>query len=179
MKRENSGPEKGQKGLEEKKSGRFWPMMQYLIAPSVVGLVVLVAQACIQPIVTARNERWKAKQAAFLNALSVVNKQFESLPLTVGPDAPQSPLRKMPEPEPYEINDAYNQLFVYANDPEIIRAYNRCLGAEKAQVAVMHVDRLQLIQLIRRELGFLELDIKPDDLYFWFRKENSTTQNEK
>ena len=156
---------------EEKKS---IGVSQYFIAPLVVGIVVLLGQSLVQPYVAekvnANTKRWDAKQATFLEALLIVDQQLTAYPFDVGPDVPNIPIQKGAPPDANEINKAYEKLILFAKDRNIIEAFLGCFGARPGQNVVWHDDRVKLMQLMRKELGFDTLDINNEDIKFWIKK---------
>lgn len=162
--------------MSAKDSGSNWK--QYLLAPLVVGVIVLIGQSLLQPIVAekvkARTERWAAKRDAFLDALLVVDKQLAAYPPNIGPDAPKDPIQKATPPEPDEINRAYAKLVLYADDRGIIDAFPGCFGARAGQSVVWHEERVRLFRLMRSELGFKSINLTPEDIRFWVKKLQQT-----
>lgn len=145
-----------------------------LIAPLVVGIIVLLGQSLLQPYVAekvqSKTQRWDAKREAFISALSVVDQQFAAHPFTLGPDIANEPALSGAEPSAEALNTAYRALVLYANDRRIIDAYIGCLGVRKGQDQVWHQERIQLVELMRKELGFDALNLKPDDVRFFVGK---------
>lgn len=147
---------------------------EHLVAPLVVGIVVLLGQSLLQPWVSgkihASTERWNAKRSAFSQALAVVDKQLAAHPFDVGPDAAKVPVQAATEPDPSEINSAYDNLVLVADNRDIIDAYLGCFGAREGQTTVWHNERVRLWGLMRAELGFKPIDLKPEDVRFWVKK---------
>jgi hypothetical protein len=146
----------------------------HLVAPLVVGIIVLLGQSLLQPWVSetihARTERWNAKRSAFAQALAVVNKQLAAHPFNVGPDTANGPVQAAMEPDPSEINSAYDNLVLLADNRDIVDAFLGCFGAREGQTMVWHNERVRLWGLMRAELGFKPIDLKPEDVRFWVKK---------
>jgi hypothetical protein len=174
-------------GVNEKetkmgKSNVFLKLLQFFVAPAVVGILVVFGQALLQPWVSGeihtKTEHWNAKRSAFVQALAVVDKQFAAHPFDVGPDATKVPVQAAKEPDPSEINSAYNNLVLIADNRNIVDAFLGCLGAREGQSTVWHEERVRLLKLMRAELGFEPLDLKPEDVRFWVKKlQQSDTTN--
>ena len=153
-------------------------LTENLMAPLIVGIVVLIGQSVLQPWASERlhanTERWNAKRAAFIQALAVVDKQFASRRFE-GPDAPKDAIVLGKEPDPSEINSVYNNLVLMSDHRDIVDAFLGCLGMRKEQSYVGHNERINLIQLMRRELGFNNIDLTPNDVRFWMLKQGGTS----
>ncbi len=151
---------------------------QYFIAPLIVGIVILLGQSLVQPYVAekinAKTKRWDAKQNAFLEALLVVDQQITAYPFNIGPDVPNTPAQKGEPPNANDINKAYEKLILFAEDRNIVEAFLGCFGARPGQKFVWHEDRVRLMQLMRKELGFDQIDINNEDVKFWIRALQTT-----
>lgn len=144
--------------------------IQYFVAPIIVGLIMLFGQSVVQPLVTEKihidTERWNEKRDVFTKVLVVVDKQFSAHPFKIGTDGPNRSIQYGPEPEPEEINSAFNNLVLVVDDRQIVDAFNGCFGRRKGQKIVRHEEKLKLLNLMRKELNFGPADLKSDDVYF-------------
>src|ERR1039457_4148319 len=97
-------------GKNNNKEGKS--VYEYLVAPIVVGLVVLVGQFVLQPKIAQRQEalteRWKAKRDCYVKAMNLVNQKFASMKWE-GKDAVNVEYAKSSPPIAEEVNKCYDE----------------------------------------------------------------------
>ena len=142
---------------------------EYLVAPIVVGLVVLVGQFVLQPKIAQRQEalteRWKAKRNCYVKAKNLVNQKFASMKWE-GKDAVNVEYAKSSPPIAEEVNKCYDELLLFSENKEIIRSYLACFGILPDMRPIQASYRIQLIGLMRNDLQFEGIDIQPDLVKF-------------
>ena len=143
---------------------------EYLVAPIIVGLVVLVGQFVLQPKIAQRQEalteRWKAKRDCYIKAMNLVNQKFASMKWE-GKDAAKIEYAKSNPPIAEEVNECYDELLLFSENKEIIRNYLACFGVLPDMRPIQASYRIQMIGLMRNDLQFEEIDIQPDLVKFF------------
>ena len=139
--------------------------IEHLIGPAVVGIVVLLGQLLIQPLIQSKAERWNAKRTAYLAALKVVNQKYDSMPW-YGPDAPSRSVPLQEPPPSAEVNNSYTELMLYSDNNDLITKYLDCFGVRNTNEPIHMATRNELINLMRRDLGFRAVDIRPENVKF-------------
>lgn len=148
--------------------------VQYLLSPVIVGCIMLLGQSWLQPIIAektrAKTERWEAKREVFINTIALVDKEFGATSFTIGIDVPKVKVKLSSPPSANEKNRCYRELLLYTKGREIIYAFIGCLGAREGQEMIWHKEKIRMIQLMRRELGFDEINLREVDVRFFMEK---------
>src|SRR5690349_9886945 len=141
-------------------------MIQYFVSPIVVGFVVLLGQLFVQPYIAerslARQELWRSKFNAYVEAIEVVNQKFLSLDWKA-PGVTSTYTRGEP-PTDEKVNNAYAKLALLAGDPKVPHAYLACFGVYPAETPVKTDNRTDFIALCRKDLGSTSPDLDPKDV---------------
>lgn len=143
-----------------------------VLFPIITGLVLLGGQFVIQPRIAAREHfnkaKWDAKRGVYAKAIKLVNQKFASIGTWEGPDVPPS-IRSMPVGEPpsrEELNQCYAELALYSSR-SILRAFLGCFGTPPGPIKPEH--RMELIRLMRADLGLGQTDIRSEDVWFFVK----------
>jgi len=136
---------------------------EHLVAPAVVGLIVIAAQFFLQPLIqeriASRSELWIQKRALYATALELVDKQFGSL--TFGG---QSPINRQPTTD--ELNAVYRQLFLYADDKEIITMFRKFMDASIENYNSPY-NRGRFLIRLRQDLGKSATSLSADTIPYF------------
>ena len=142
---------------------------EYLVAPIVVGLVVLIGQFFLQPVTAQRQamliERWQAKRNSYIQAVNMVNQKYASMEWH-GPDAVTEEYKKGNPPTAEAINQCYSELLLYSENKEILRTYLACFGILPEMNPIQQAYRIKLLELMRNDLKFEAINIEPDLVKF-------------
>jgi hypothetical protein len=155
--------------MNNKKEGR--PYLQHIIGPIVVGIVVLIGQFIINPIIAhkeaQRSELLKAKQEAYLEAVDLVDKFYVSLSWKNSGGQPTNG-KIGPKPTREEFNQCLARLLLVEDNVAISDQFIQCFGGSNQIVSP--VFRTDLINLMRKDLFESEkLESKsPSPFYFTF-----------
>ena len=143
-----------------------------VLSPIIVGVVLLLGQFLIQPRIAAREHfnkaKWDAKREVYAKAIKLVNQKFASIGSWEGPDVPPN-IRSIPVGEPpsrEELNQCYAELALFSSR-SILRAFLGCFGTPASPIKPEH--RMELIRLMRADLGLGQTDIRPDDVWFFVK----------
>jgi len=147
-------------------------IVKYILGPIIVGLIVLGGQFLIQPLIAekslARQELWRSKFNAYVEAIEIVNQKFLSLSWNVSDTSAHYTLGQSPSDE--KVNDAYARLALLADDPHVPHAYLACFGVYPSQKPVTIDHRTNFIALCRKDLGTTSLDLDSQEIFLVFQK---------
>ena len=148
-----------------KENGNSSPWLQHIVGPIVVGLVVLLGQFFIQPKITergqARTEHWEAKRESYVKCLNLVNKKFLSITWQGKDGVDTTPHSLGAPPTIEEANQCYAELSLFTTDTEVLSLFIKCFG-ESTDRKVEQQDRIRLIQAMRKDLGFEQMQFNPE-----------------
>lgn len=137
-----------------------------LVYPIITGLVLLGGQFLIQPRIAAREHfdraKWDAKREMFSKAIALVNQKFGSIGDWQGSDVPSNVDTAVAgdPPSREEVNQCYAELALYSSRI-IVRAFMACFGH-----TITATHRMNLIAVMRKDLGFGDSDLHPEDAWF-------------
>src|SRR5688572_1494305 len=148
-----------------KSDGKFSTWFEHLIGPLAVGLIVLAGQFFLQPMIAfkehSKTHHWEAKRDCYVKCINLVNKKFLSL-MWLGEDAKLPyPLGTPPTAE--EVNQCYAELSLFSENHDALKLFIRCFG-QSLDKTIKQDDRIQLIHALRKDLGFNQIVINPEDV---------------
>ena len=142
-----------------------------LVTGIVVGLVMLGGQFLVQPRIAertqSRTEGWNERRDIFLRATELAIQQFESLQMmSPKPGIPSIPSKLREPPSAEQINRVYYELVLVARSSRTIQAFLNVIPEMNKNKRVTLGDMLEFIYAARGELGFEEMRLKNDQVFF-------------
>lgn len=152
-----------------------FPFLEHLIGPTIVGIVVLIGQFFLNPIIAhkeaQRTELIRMKQEAYLVAIDLVDKFYLSLPWKAADGQPRNQQLGI-RPTREEINQCLAKIVLVEDTPTVSRTFLQCFGygaVSGFSVAFKHT----MVNEMRRDLyATKSIDIK--DAPFIFTLDNLT-----
>ncbi len=133
--------------------------------------MVLVGQFFLQPLIAqktlAREELWRSKLNAYVEAIEIVNQKFLSATWS-GPDFSGKSYTTGEPPTSEKVNNAYAKLALLSDDPSVPHAYLACIEAYPSERPVGLNHRTKFITLCRKDLGTTDLNLDPKDIFIYF-----------
>ena len=138
-------------------------LFEHLIAPLIIGIVVLFGQFLLQPAIqeraASRTDLWAQKRDAYIDAIALVDKKYDSLSFG-------TPVRTGPAPTDSEINEIYGRLAMTADNTEIITMFQRFMDAA-SQDYHSPANRGKFILLLRSDLGQPSTGLRPEEVTYF------------
>ena len=146
--------------------------LRYLIAPGIVGILVVVVQLFINPMTAKRVKVQESiaekRYEVCERAVNILQRRLASVPLT-GPTVPPSYRPIEESPTQLEINETYTLLSLYCTDASIANKFKEVVKT----MGISPKDVGGFILALRTEMGVTGQALAPSDftyIYGW-RKE--------
>ncbi len=138
-------------------------IIEYFIAPAVVGIVVIIAQFFIQPKIqkeiTAQSELWLKKEEIYIKTIGLVDKRFDSMFFKDSKPTVEPPTTQ-------EINEVFRQLLLLCDDDEIIIRFQKFMDISIYEYC-SPVNRGGFINLLRKDLSKKKFSIKSEEIPYF------------
>ena len=138
-------------------------VLEFFIAPTVVALIVIIAQFFIQPLmqknITAQSELWLHKKEIYIKAIAIIDKRFDSMVFGSSQQTAEPPTNK-------EINEVYRELLLVCDDDEILIRFQKFMDTS-VEGYCSPANRGDFINLIRKDLGESKFSIKPEKIPYF------------
>lgn len=122
-----------------------------LLSPAIVGIVVLLGQLVIQPLIVQKAELLKAKQEVYWEAIYLVNQFYRSFPWLNEKKEPQN--KKLGPPvESEKVYQSLAKLRLVENDENVSKAFLQCFGVGKYKDHLSNSYLVLLIDAMRVDL---------------------------
>lgn len=142
-------------------------IFQHLIAPVIVGVVVICGQFVVQPSiqerVASRTDLSMQKRELYIDALALVDKKYDSLswPNASAPGA---------APTDAEINKIYRELLLVADDAAIIRMFREFMDTSSDDGYHSAANRGEFLLLMRSDLNQPSTNLAPGEIPYFRRQ---------
>jgi|GEM_PF-2423115 len=145
------------------------PFLQHLIGPAIVGIIVLIGQYFINPVIADKeaksDELQRSKQEVYLAAVDLVDRFYLSLPWKTTDGQAMNPKLGL-RPEREEINQCFAKIILVENDNVVSDAFLRCLG-HSSERGFSVAFRDALINAMRHDLYATKpIALKESPLFF-------------
>jgi len=141
----------------------YLDIFKYLCGPIIVGIIMLVAQFFLQPLIQekikAQEELWLHKKQVYIKAIELVDKRFDSMIF-----GNSEPIAK--EPTTKEINDVFRDLLMVCDNEKIIISFSKFMDIS-VEGYCCPINRGAFIKLLRKDLGKSTLTIEDDKIPYF------------
>lgn len=140
--------------------------LRALFGPVIVGLVILLGQSYVQPMVAGKVKKEESimeqRHKACENAVDILQRHLASAKIT-GRPVPKwyKPPLKTP-PTQLEINVTYTLLTIYSKSPTIAQEFFTATGPNKTNPA----DIVKFVSAVRKELGVDKKGFTGDEFHY-------------
>ena len=139
-----------------------------IVGSIVVGIVMLLGQFIIQPLIAekslAKQELWRAKLKTYSEAITLVNKKFATIEWHEDGQASSSPTSE--PPSVLDANNCFSKLVLLSTDNRIPRAFMSCMVPYDSNKTVTIGDLEKMIKLLRKDLKAGRSTIDTADIRF-------------
>ena len=142
----------------------------HLVSPTVVGLIVVIAQFFIQPLmqerVTSKSELWLQKRELYVRTMSLIDNKYDSLifgnikPISIAPTS-------------QEMNEVYRELLLVSDDENVITEFGNFMDNSRTDYNSPY-KRGEFIIRLRKDLGESIVSLKPDAIPYFRQPLNSS-----